>query len=794
MPASDGAISADLAEKPVEALTPEEAAAELARLAEALARHDEAYHGRDAPEISDAAYDALCARNAAIEARHPALVRADGPASRLGAPPAAGFAKARHAEPMLSLGNVFAEDEVADFVAGLRRFLSLGPEDPLAFSVEPKIDGLSLSLRYEARRLVLAATRGDGAEGEDVTRNVATIDDAPTELPPGAPDLFEVRGEAYMTKRDFLALNARQEKAGAKVFANPRNAAAGSLRQLDPSVTAQRPLKFFAYAFGAVSSLPAETQTDLLAAFSAWGFRVNPETTRAADVPAMLAAYRKILDGRADLDFDLDGVVYKVDRLDYQARLGARSRTPRWATAHKFPAERAETVLEAIDVQVGRTGSLTPVARLRPVTVGGVVVSNATLHNADYIRGFGADGSVIRPDAEGAPKDLRPGDYVTVQRAGDVIPQIVDVDLAKRPAGAAVYAFPSVCPICGSAVEREPGEAVARCAGGLVCAAQAKERLKHFVSRGAFDIEGLGAKQVAALYEDGWIAEPAEIFTLEKRFGPGGVRQLAHREGWGARSAANAFAAIDARREIPLDRLINALGVRHVGEGSAGVLARAYGSWAAFEAYIIRAGPALAALQAFEAESAAEEKRAAGDPVAEAGLAEAHGAESAAQDAAEDADQSAAQDAPAPKKRRAKDALAAAPAEAQEAWRALLDVDGVGETMARAVVGFFAEKKNRESVARLLAELRPQDMAAPRSAGDSPVAGKTVVFTGKLEQVSRAEAKARAEAMGAKVAGSVSAKTDLVVAGPGAGSKLKKAEELGIEVVDEAAWIKLAEL
>ncbi|MEO1122350.1 MAG: NAD-dependent DNA ligase LigA, partial [Pseudomonadota bacterium] len=511
------------------------------------------------------------------------------PSEKVGAAASERFVKVRHAVPMLSLGNVFDDEELADFVAGVRRFLSLDEDEVLAMTAEPKIDGLSLALRYENRELVQAATRGDGAEGEDVTRNALTIAEIPTRLPESAPALIEIRGEVYMTHSDFQALNTRQaerEAAGdksAKVFANPRNAAAGSLRQLDPAITKSRPLKFFAYAWGEAPELPAETQAGVLEAFGAWGMPVNPLTQRCETVEALLAHYRAIEAQRASLGYDIDGVVYKVDRLDWQGRLGFRSRTPRWATAHKFPAEQATTVLEAIDIQVGRTGSLTPVARLRPVTVGGVVVSNATLHNEDYIRGIGNDGQVIRADAEGAPIDIRPGDTVTVQRAGDVIPQIVAVDLALRPVEAEAYVFPLKCPVCGSHAVREEGEAVRRCTGGLICDAQIVERLKHFVSRNAFDIEGLGAKQVEAFHADGWVSQPADIFYLRERYG-GGLQQLKNREGWGEKSADNLFAAIDEKRAIPLERLIYALGIRHVGETSGRLLARRYGSWDAFEA------------------------------------------------------------------------------------------------------------------------------------------------------------------------------------------------------------------
>ncbi|MEL6979701.1 MAG: NAD-dependent DNA ligase LigA [Pseudomonadota bacterium] len=711
------------------------AAAALERLAAEIARHDKAYHAEDAPEIDDASYDALRRLNAAIEARYPRLVRADSPSARVGAAPSEAFAKVRHRAPMLSLGNVFDEEELADFIAGVRRFLSLEAEAPLAFTAEPKIDGLSLALRYEKRRLVLAATRGDGAEGEDVTANARVIEAIPQTLPSGAPDLIEIRGEAFMTREAFAALNARQEAEGAKSFANPRNAAAGSLRQLDAAITARRPLSFFAYAWGEAPALPAETQMGVLEAFKDWGLPVNPLTKRCETVEELLAHYAQIGAARPELPYEIDGVVYKVDALALQARLGLRTRTPRWATAHKFPAEQARTILEAIDIQVGRTGSLTPVARLKPVSVGGVVVSNATLHNEDYVRGYGADGAPIRMGANGEAKDLRPGDTVILQRAGDVIPQIVDVDLALRPAAAQPFTPPEVCPECGSHAMREEGEAVRRCTGGLICPAQVVERLKHFVSRGAFDIEGLGAKQVEGFLADGWIAEPADIFTLEARYGPGQLQQLQHREGFGERSAANLFSAIEERRRIPLERLIYGLGVRHVGESSARLLARRYQSWPAFEAAMAQAAAELAAA----------------DPE-----------------------------------------LLAKPAKIPgEAWGALLAIDGVGAVMARAVVEFFAEPRNRASVDRLIAMLEIED-AEPPAAADAPLSGKTVVFTGKLELMSRAEAKARAEALGAKVSGSVSAQTDLLVAGPGAGSKLKKAAELGLAVVDEAGWAEIA--
>ncbi|MCI4661491.1 MAG: NAD-dependent DNA ligase LigA [Neomegalonema sp.] len=711
----------DLAAVAVAALSEDQARAELARLAALLAQADLDYHQADAPTISDAAYDALKQRNAAIEARFPALKRADSASDRVGAAPLEAFGKVVHAVPMLSLGNIFDGEGLTDFIASIRRYLTWPEGEALVFTAEPKIDGLSLSLRYEDRKLVQAATRGDGAEGEDVTQNARTIADIPNELPKDAPDLIEIRGEVYMSHADFAALNARQQglidkgSKSAKLFANPRNAAAGSLRQLDSAITAERPLHFFAYGWGAAPDLPGQTQWDVLQAFRGWGFSVNPRTERCADAAALLAHYHQIEEDRAQLGYDIDGMVYKVDRLDLQARLGFRSRTPRWAVAHKFAAEKAYTVLEAIDIQVGRTGSLTPVARLTPVTVGGVVVSNATLHNEDYIRGIGGDGQPIR---EG--RDLRIGDTVIVQRAGDVIPQVVDVDLARRPETAQPYVFPQTCPQCGSHAVREEGEAVRRCTGGLICPAQAVERLKHFVARGAFDIEGLGAKQVEALYADGWIREPADIFRLKERYGPGQMRKLESREGWGKKSAENLFAAIEDRRAIGLDRVIFGLGIRHVGESTARMLARHYGSWAGF-------AEAMAAAQDFEGES----------------------------------------------------------------FAALLDIDGVGRVLAEAVVAFFAEPHNQETVGRLIAQLTVQDVAAPQITA-SAVTGKTVVFTGKLERLSRAEAKAQAEALGAKVSGSVSAKTDLLVAGADAGSKLKKATELGIEVISEEEWIVLA--
>jgi DNA ligase (NAD+) len=699
---------------PVEELTEAEAQAELARLAAALARANRAYHAEDAPEISDADYDRLKARNVAIEARFPALVRGDSPAAQVGAAPAEGFAKVRHEVPMLSLENAFSDEDIADFVGSVAKFLGRADAADIAFTAEPKIDGLSLALRYEGGRLVRAATRGDGAEGENVTANARTIGDIPDRLAGAAPDVIEVRGEVYMSREDFAALNARQAESGGKTFANPRNAAAGSLRQLDSAITAARPLRFFAYAWGAHSEPVAETQADALARFAGWGLPVNPLTRLCDGAEEMLANYRAIEAQRATLPYDIDGVVYKVNDLALQRRLGYRSTTPRWAIAHKFPAELAWTRLEAIDIQVGRTGALSPVARLAPVTVGGVVVANATLHNEDYIAGRDAKGNPIR---EG--RDIRVGDWVQVYRAGDVIPKIADVDLSRRPPDAVPYAFPTHCPDCGSEAIREPGDAVRRCTGGLVCPAQAVERLRHFVSRAAFDIEGLGAKIIEEFHRDGWIREPADIFTLEDRFGPGNLQQLKNREGWGEKSAANLFTAIRERRRIPLRRLIFALGIRHVGEAAAGLLANAYGTWEAFE-----------------------------------------------------------------------DAVTGAQVGEGPDWDGLLAIDGVGAVMARSLVTAFHQEAERASIDRLVALLDVEPAAPPTTEG-SPVAGKTIVFTGTLEKMTRAEAKARAEAMGAKVAGSVSAKTDLVVAGPGAGSKAKAAAALGIETIDEDAWLAL---
>jgi len=696
-------------------LTPDEAASAIARLSAEIAAHDRAYHAEDAPVVSDAHYDALKRQLMTLESNFPDLVQPESPTGKVGAAPSEGFGKVRHRVPMLSLGNAFTDEDVADFVDRIRRFLNL-PSELIEITSEPKIDGLSLSLRFERGMLVEAATRGDGSEGENVTANARTIADIPERLTGNVPDIFEVRGEVYMHHEDFAALNAAQLAKGAKVFANPRNAAAGSLRQLDPTITAIRPLRFFAYAWGEVASLPGDTQSGVIEALGNWGFAINPLTRRCASVPEMLAHYHKIEEDRATLGYDIDGVVYKVDRLDLQQRLGFVSRAPRWAIAHKFPAERAFTVLEGIDIQVGRTGALSPVARLRPVTVGGVVVSNATLHNEDYIAGLGNSGEPIR---EG--RDLRIGDTVEIYRAGDVIPKVLDVDLTRRLADAQPYVFPDKCPACGSSAIREEGEAVRRCTGGLTCPAQAIERLKHFVSRGAFDIEGLGAKQVEAFSAEGLIAEPADIFTLEARQQANQIdlyRRDEKNRATNEKSVENLFDAIAERRSVDLSRFIFALGIRHVGETTARMFARHYLTWAVFA----------------EAMTTAADDPAARDQID--------------------------------------------------------NIDGVGAVLADAVIAFFADAHNQGALARLLAHVTPQDAEAPKTDG-SPVAGKTVVFTGTLEKMSRAEAKARAESLGAKVAGSVSAKTDLLVAGPGAGSKLKKAAELGIETLDEDGWLAL---
>ena len=712
-----------MAKKPVEELSRDEAAAELASLAEEIARHDVAYHGKDAPEITDAEYDALKQRNDALEAQFPDLIREDSPSRRVGSTPSEAFAPVVHAVPMLSLGNVFSDEDVQDFIASVYRFLGQMPDGSIAFTAEPKIDGLSMSLRYEDGVLVSGATRGDGATGENVTANVRTIGEIPNRLPKGAPSVVEVRGEIYMAKSDFAALNATLAEEGKPTYVNPRNTASGSLRQLDPQVTAKRKLRFFAYAWGEMSEMPADTQMGMVETFKKWGFPVNPLMRRLSSIDDLIDHYREIGVQRGDLDYDIDGVVYKVDRLDLQARLGFRSRSPRWATAHKFPAEQAITRLVNIDIQVGRTGALTPVARLEPITVGGVVVTNATLHNEDYIAGKGSGGEPIR---EG--RDIRIGDYVIVQRAGDVIPQIVDIVPDKRPDDAEPYQFPDHCPVCGAHAVRDINEktgkldAVRRCTAGFSCRAQAVEHLKHFVSRNAFDIEGLGSKQVDFFFEHEdealAIRTAPDIFTLERRQGAA-FTKLENFNGWGKTSVANLYESINERRTIALNRFIFALGIRHVGETTAKLLARSYGSYEAFEK----------------------------------AMREAAGGEG-------------------------------------EAWDDLNNIDGIGAVVARAIAEFFAEEKNTDVIARLLKEVTPED-DQQRIDTSSPVAGKTVVFTGTLEKMTRDEAKAKAESLGARVSGSVSKKTDIVIAGPGAGSKLKKAEELGVETMDEDEWLAL---
>ncbi|MCZ4289972.1 NAD-dependent DNA ligase LigA [Hoeflea alexandrii] len=694
--------------KPVEALSEAEAKAELERLLAEIARHDEAYHRQDAPIIADAAYDALKRRNLAIEERFPHLKLAESPSEKIGAPVAEGFGKITHRVPMLSLDNAFSDEDVRDFVHSIYRFLGQLPDNSIALTAEPKIDGLSMSIRYEDGKLVSAATRGDGTTGENVTANVRTISEIPNTLPEGAPAVVEVRGEVYMAKEDFLALNARMAAEGKPTYVNPRNTAAGSLRQLDASVTASRKLKFFAYAWGEMSEMPADSQHGMIEVFKIWGFPVNPLTRRFGSVEALIDHYNEIGLARADLPYDIDGVVYKVDRLDLQERLGFRSRSPRWAIAHKFPAEKASTRLTAIDIQVGRTGALTPVARLEPITVGGVVVTNATLHNAEEIERLG----------------VRIGDMVQIQRAGDVIPQVLGV--ISSPEDAVQFEFPKICPCdLKTPVIREETAGgvegvIRRCSGEFACPFQRKEHLKHFVSRKAFDIDGLGEKQIEFFYDDGLlpIRQPADIFTLKARDEANGLQRLKNREGYGETSAQKLFDAIDAARTVALDRLIFSLGIRHVGEQTAKTLARAYGTWAS---------------------------------VHEAALAIAAGDKAAIDEM---------------------DAL-----------------DDIGPAVVEAVGRFFGEKHNIEMVDRLTEQLTI--LEAEKPAQDSPVAGLTVVFTGSLEKMTRDEAKAMAERLGAKVAGSVSKKTDILVAGPGAGSKLAKAQELGVRTMDEDGWFEL---
>ena len=697
---------------PADALTLEQAAQELERLAQLIAHHNQLYYQKDAPEIADAEYDALFQRNQAIEAKFPELIREDSPSLQVGSAPSSAFAKVTHARPMLSLANAFDEADVRDFVGRVRRFLGLAADAPVAMVAEPKIDGLSASLRYEKGRFVQGATRGDGAVGEDITANLRTVAGIPERLNGDAPDVLEVRGEVYMRKDAFLAMNeaARQRieqgGKGEKIFANPRNAAAGSLRQLDPSITAKRKLHFFGYGWGELSAPVSETQSGFMERLKGWGFGTNPLWNLCRSADELIAYHAGIAAQRSGLPYDIDGVVYKVDSIALQQRLGMVSRAPRWAIAHKFPAEQAQTRITDIEIQVGRTGALTPVANLEPVNVGGVMVSRATLHNEDEI----------------ARKDVRVGDTVILQRAGDVIPQIVSVVLDRRPAESQPFTFPHTCPACGSDAVRGEGEAVRRCVGGLTCPAQAVERLRHFVSRDAFDIEGLGEKSIQAFFEDGTVKSPADLFTLQARDGQS-LTPLRNREGWGKLSADKLFAAIEQRKTIPLDRFIYALGIRQIGQATAKLLAQHYGSLDAL----------IAAIEA------------AADPESETG---------------------------------------------GEAYRDLVNIDQIGPAVAKDLIAFFAEDHNRETVEALRRQVTVEDYVS-RIATDSPVMGKTVVFTGTLTRMTRDEAKARAEALGAKVAGSVSKKTDYVIIGADAGSKAKKAAALGVSILDEDGWFDL---
>lgn len=729
-----------MSEKPVESLSESEAADELARLAEEIAGHDRRYHAEDAPTITDAEYDALRRRNLAIEERFPDLVREDSPSRRVGAAPAEGFAKVRHTVPMLSLAKAYTDEDVTDFLERGRRFFDRDKDLDIAFTAEPKIDGLSASLRYEGGVFVQGATRGDGAVGEDITANLRTIADIPAKLKgSGWPDTIEIRGEVYMTYAEFEALKARSAAVGGQDYVNPRNTAAGSLRQKDASVTASRNLRFFAYAWGYTTEDPAPTQYESVQRFKDWGFQISPLMVRAKSVEDLVAQYRLIEAQRSSLGYDIDGVVYKVDQLELQRRWGFVTGEPRWAIAHKFPAEQATTTVQKIDIQVGRTGTLAPVARLAPVTVGGVVVENVTLHNEDYIKGLDSTGQPIRDGI-----DVRIGDTVVIQRAGDVIPQIVSVVIDKRPADAVPYEFPHICPVCGSPATREINEKTGkedsrrRCTGELICAAQAVEKLRHFVSRGAMDIEGLGAENIDTFFNAGLIKTAADIFTLKDRR-PAVTKALAERREEQARQREAAsgktrknvrsvedrnyegldklFAAIDSRREPELDRFIFALGIRHIGETTAAVLARTFSTIEE----LIRVG---------------KETAAAADP-----------------------------------------------------HSVFPSVNGIGDTVIDALRDFFGNERNDDVLDALLAQVKPKPYIVTVSA-DSEVAGKTIVFTGSLEKMTRSEAKAMAERLGAKVAGSVSAKTDLLVAGPGAGSKLKLAGELGVEVIDEDTWLQ----
>lgn len=692
--------------KPIEDLTGTEAKAELKSLAALIREHDRHYHGEETPLISDAEYDALQRRNAEIEARFPDLIRADSPSRRIGTPPSGRFRKIAHRQPMLSLDNAFSDQEFIEFEARIRRFLARQPEikagQGIEMTVEPKIDGLSASLLFTGGRLSVGLTRGDGNTGEDVTENLSAIEDIPTDLRgTDWPELIEIRGEVFITKPDFAKLNQSQEAAGAKIFANPRNAAAGSVRQLDSSVTASRPLRFFAYGWGELTGQMPVGQMEFLHQLETWGFKINPLTRLSNSIEEALAHYHTIESQRAELDYDIDGVVYKVNRVDWQLRLGKVSRAPRWAVAQKFPAEKAKTNILDIDIQVGRTGTLTPVAKLQPVTVGGVVVSNATLHNRDEIERLG----------------VRIGDRVIVQRAGDVIPQVVEIVIEERPPDAKPFAFPDRCPACGSRAVSEGDDVAVRCTGGLICPAQRVERLRHFVSRGAFNIEGLGKKQIAAFWKQGLIESPADIFTLAARERMQEIN-LADREGWGETSLSNLFAAIDRRREISLDRFLFALGIRHVGQSTGRLLAINYTSLENL-------------LQAVD-------------------------------DAADGQ---------------------------SEARRELEAIDGIGPKVADAIVNFLAEPHNHKIVMELLTEVSVPDFRPP--AEGSPISGKRLVFTGNLESMTRGEAKARAEVLGARVTGSISPKTDYLIAGPGSGSKMKKASDLGVQILDEAAWLAL---
>jgi DNA ligase (NAD+) len=711
------AVKSRKAPPDVGSLTKAQAKVELKRLALEIERHDKFYYQEDAPKISDAEYDALRKRFNAIEARFPEFVTSDSPSQKVGVQPSGRFAKVRHAVPMLSLDNAFAEQDVLDFAARIRRFLKLGEDDEIAFSAEPKIDGLSMSLRYEGGELVTAATRGDGSVGEDVTANIRTLEDVPQKLKGrNVPDICEVRGEVYMTKKAFLALNERQKAAGDTIFANPRNSAAGSLRQKDAKITASRPLGFFAYAWGEMTAMPADTQSGMIGWFERCGFNTNPLTKLCHSVEQLIAFHRRIETQRSHLDYDIDGVVYKIDRIDWQERLGFVSRTPRWAIAHKFPAERAMTVLRDIEIQVGRTGSFTPVGKLEPVGVGGVIVQNVTLHNEDYIKGIGGDGEQLR---EG--REIRIGDTVIIQRAGDVIPQVVDVVLEKRPKNARAFHFPKKCPcpLHTNVVREETatGEegARARCTGEFACPYQKIEHLKLFASRRAFDIDGLGEKQIEFFFEQEWVREPADIFTLPAR---NNKIKLEEHEGYGETSVRNLFGAIEGRRRIALERFIYALGMRHVGDTTALALARGYGSWEAFHDACLRVAK--------------------GD---------------------------------------------------EEAIAEMDALDQIGDTVIASIAAYFGESHNRGIVERLTREVTILD--AEKSKSNSAIAGKTVVFTGSLEKMTRDEAKAKAERLGAKTSGSVSKKTDYVVAGPGAGSKLTEAKKHGVAVLTEDEWLKL---